>query len=299
MKFINSILFTFLLSTSISFGQETNDALYINMPDGQVIEYNVEHIDSITFKRSAITNEESTSGTNTNLGAAISWIDDDFLIEDYDIYQNAHDWCIENDIRHDFAYIPGWSSSRLATAKSWEEEGFTFLMHPLHSGWYDDATHTHDIVEVRRNLIKCIREFQTNFASSRRTILVFPGSSDTYQDNIDFVSNYVDAAVSATRIGTNSGNEIKKYRIKRFSLLLRDGYPKSKLKELIKTAVDNGDWIILYTHLWSYKNTDVVDETTNSLANLLEIVEYANSLCPIRPTEVIWEERKAMYNIVK
>ena len=41
--------------------------------------------------------------------------------------------------------------------------------------------------------------------------------------------------------------------------------------------------------------SDVVDETTNSLANLLEIVEYANSLCPIRPVEVVWRERKEMY----
>ena len=41
---------------------------------------------------------------------------------------------------------------------------------------------------------------------------------------------------------------------------------------------------------------DTVDETTDSWANIKEIAEYANSLCRIRPTEVVWNERKLMYN---
>ena len=71
---------------------------------------------------------------------------------------------------------------------------------------------------------------------------------------------------------------------------------KTQLKNLIKQYVDNGDWVILYTHLYNHQNTDIVDETTNSVANLMEIVEYANSLCPLRSTESIWDERKLLYD---
>lgn len=278
-----------------TYAQEVCDTIYINMPDGSVAKYNVEDVDSITFNPHTLSATPSQPETTINQGAAMCWIDDDFLVEDYDIYQDLHDWCIEKEIRLDFAYIPTTSTSRLNTAQLWEEEGFTFVMHPLHNGWYNDSKYTHDIKIARKHFIQCSRLFMNNFASSNRSVLVYPGSSDKYQDNIDFVKNYVDCAFSATKIGTNPGNQIDRYAIKRFALLIRNGYPKSRLKELIKQAVDNGDWIILYTHVYDYENTDVVDETTNSLANLLEIVEYANSLCPIRPVEAVWRERKEMY----
>lgn len=289
------LLFSVLANFAV--GQQTCDTLYINMPDGSVAKYNVEDVDSITFNPHTLSATPSEPETTINQGAAMCWIDDDFLVENYDIYQELHDWCIEKNIRLDFALIPpSWSpSTRMTRAKQYEEEGFTFVMHPSHDGWYSDSNYTHDVVKMKQKFIQCMREFQTNIVSSRKQVLVWPGRSDQYQDNIDFVRNYVDCAFSATKIGTNTGNQIDRYSIKRFSLLIRNGYPKSKLKELIKEAVDRGDWIILYTHVYDYENTDVVDETTNSLANLLEIVEYANSLCPIRPVEAVWRERKEMY----
>lgn len=292
------LFLTICLSVTAVFAQEVCDTLYINMLDGNVAKYNVENIDSITFTPHALeTAPQQPDASTENLGAAICWIDDDFLVDAHDIYKRLHDWCIEKDIRLDFALIPpAWSpSTRMTTAKQYEEEGFTFVMHPSHDGWYDDSQYTHDIVKVKSKFIQCMREFQNNIVSSRKQVLVWPGRSDHYQDNIDFVKNYVDCAFSATKIGTNTGNKIDRYSIKRFSLLIRNGYPKSKLKELIKEAVDRGDWIILYTHIYDYENTDVVDETTNSFANLMEIVEYANSLCPIRPVEAVWRERKEMY----
>ena len=290
-------LFTFLLlifGLNVCTGQEVYDTLYINMANGATTKLHIENIDSLTFAPSILTTPDDDPPVIQN-SAALCWIDDDFRIEEFDVYEVLHDWCIDKNIRIDFAYTPGWSKTRLETAKLWEEEGFTFVMHPKHDGWYEDKTHVHDINMMRQHLVQCIREFQTNFASSRRTLLVFPGSSDSYPENIEIAKNYVECGVSATQIGSNSGTQLNKFRIKRFSLLIRNGYPKSRLKELIKQHIDNGDWLILYTHMYSYENTDVVDETTNSIANLFEMVEYANSLCPIRPAEVIWKERKSMY----
>ena len=295
-KIFFSLVFSILANFAI--GQQACDTLYINMPDGSVAKYNVENIDSITFTPHALeTAPQQPDAPQKNQGAAMCWIDDDFLVDAHDIYQDLREWCIEKNIRLDFALIPpSWTpSTRMTKAKEYEEDGFTFVMHPSHDGWYSDSYYTHDVVKMKQKLIQCMREFQTNIVSSRKQVLVWPGKSDQYPENIDFVKNYVDCAFSATKIGTNPGNKIDRYSIKRFSLLIRNGYPKSRLKELIKQAVDNGDWIILYTHIYDYENTDVVDETTNSLANLLEIVEYANSLCPIRPVEAVWRERKEMY----
>ena len=292
-------LFTLLASTS--FGQEVYDTLYINMTDG-VSKINIEEIDSITFTPAAATVAPENGTVVTKNKAAICWIDDDFLVKDNSgnmrpIYETVHDWCIEKDIRFDFAYIPGGIS--MSVAQTWEEEGFNFLMHPFHDGWYNYGTQKHDITTVRKSFIKCMRVFQQYFASAKRRILVWPGSSNSYPENVEFISQYVECAITATTIGSNPGTENDRYQLKRLSLMLGskgNNMTKTQLKNLIKQYVDNGDWVILYTHLYNHENTDVVDETTNSVANLMEIVEYANSLCPLRSTESIWDERKLLYD---
>ena len=232
---------------------------------------------------------------------SVSWIDDDFAILDPNsgemrsIYQSIHDWCIEKNIRYDFGYIPDSSEKRLTIAKLWEAEGFNFLMHPTHSGWYEYTDNTHDIEKVKKSLIECIRFFKDNFVSNHN-ILVYPGSSNKFEDNVHYIKQYVECGITATDIGTNHGTENDKYQLKRLSLLLNAVKTKTKVKELIKQYIDNGDWVILYSHLYNHADSDIVDETTNSKANLLEIVEYANSLCAIRSSESIWGERKFMFN---
>lgn len=72
---------------------------------------------------------------------------------------------------------------------------------------------------------------------------------------------------------------------------------KSEIKQYIKEGVENGDWIILGSHIYHFTVSDKVDETSMTTANLYEILEYADSLCKIRATETVWKERKFMFDI--
>ena len=234
--------------------------------------------------------------------AAISWIDDDFHVLDaannevLSIYKKVHDFCIEKNIRYDFACSPFVNDITLSLAKEWEEEGFNFLMHPEHEGWYTDYGNVHDIYKVRKAFVRCMRFFKDNFIA-KRNILIYPGSSNSYEDNVDYIRRYVECAITASDVGSNHAVENDRYQLKRMTIYISETRPKSRIKENIRRAVENGDWVILYTHLYNHEATDVVDETTNSFANLKEIVEYANTLCRIRPSEEIWRERKMMYNL--
>ena len=242
---------------------------------------------------------------------ALSWIDDDFQIFVGDhgeggevvmpFYQGIHDWMIEKGIRMDFAYIPSSNEARMKLLHEWENENFRFLLHPSHTGWYAEYGNEHNAAEVRRSLVECIRHFKENNILTDCKILVWPGSSHKFEENLNIVKNYIDCALTAIGTGTNQGLVDDRYHIQRYALSLSATKTKTQVKAYIKEALERGDWVVLYTHLYneSFVATDVLDETTNSLANIKEIVEYANSICPMRSTEEIWNERKFIYDYVK
>ena len=270
------------------------------MTDG-VSKIHIEQIDSITFLPSmaAVVPDNNTQINNNK--AAICWIDDDFAIignnyKNLPIYREVHRWLMEKDIRLDFATPTFSSQTTIDSIKAWEEDGFYFLMHPTHDGWYDYNTTKHDIARVRSHFIKNMRFFQEHIASARRRILVYPGNSNTYPANVEFIKQHVECAITTKR-GTNPGAQNDRYQLKRITMQLSATHTKSQVKEYIRQGVENGDWIILYTHIYSFEISDVLDETTNSLANLYEIVEYANSLSPLRSTESIWSERRKLYGL--
>ena len=97
--------------------------------------------------------------------------------------------------------------------------------------------------------------------------------------------------------GTNHRAENNRYSLRRLSLeCLSKGYfNKTEFKQYIKNAVDNGDWIILGSHMASVEVSDVPDETSYNTANVFEIIQYADSLCHIRHTADVWNERKHLW----
>ena len=44
-------------------------------------------------------------------------------------------------------------------------------------------------------------------------------------------------------------------------------------------------------------HSGIIDETTMSFANLVEIIQYANNLCTIKPISEIYRKRKAMLDL--
>ncbi len=218
-----------------------------------------------------------------------------------------HDYCVENNIYCDFALVPfSYPASayepkaRVDTVASWDRQGFGFLCHPVHSyGWYDyDSSHPHDASQIESSIVDCYKAFELYGIEAPR-ILVWPGNSYTFEDNLPIVKQYYDCAIISSYNKTNHLAENDRYNLSRLSFEgLKKGYfTKSEMKQIIKEAVDNGDWIIFASHFNDITINDEPDETSYSTANVLEILTYANSLCSIRHTADVWNERKALWSI--
>jgi len=243
---------------------------------------------------------------------AISWIDDDFIgvANDGTIseeYQVVHDYCLENNIALDFAYIPTSASAKIyipepkvAVARQWQSEGFGFLMHPYHNqGWFNvDANNPHDATKIEASIIECYEDFEI-YRLNTPKILVWPGNSNIFEDNLEIVKDYYDCAIRSSYNEVNHGSNNDRYQLARlsFQALSKGILTKTQFKQRIKDAVENGDWIIFASHIYEIEVSDVPDETSYNTANVFELLEYANSLCTMRHTEDIWNERKPMWEL--
>ena len=237
---------------------------------------------------------------------AISWVDDDFTGVDANgnisaEYSAVHDWCVLNDIKCDFAIIPDAPLSvvgkKIDVAKSWEEENFHFLFHPVHSeGWYNygpDAPH--NVESVKKSIVTGLRQLREYGLICPSDILVWPGNSHTFADNVEVVKDYMDMAISVTP-GVNHAADNSRYNIARVGLeRLGKDQTVDDIKKIIDRAVERGDWLIFYTHIHSIAIADSVTERGYTTANVFEIVKYANDKVRLRPTEAIWRERRIMW----
>lgn len=241
---------------------------------------------------------------------AISWIDDDFAAFDKQgkltpVYQKLHDFCIAKGIYGDLVLRPfsspadAWIPTGMVDiCKQWQSEGFEFLYHPNHSeGWYDrDAQHPHDASKIEASALDCIKAFKL-YGLNAPSILVWPGNSAEFPDNMPIVKKLFECAVAATYNLINHNSDNDRHSLKRLSFesLSRGWLTKTQMKKRIKDAIDNGDWVILGSHFNSISDSETPDETSYNIANVLEILEYAHSLCPIRHTSDVWNQRKPMW----
>lgn len=237
--------------------------------------------------------------------AAISWIDDDFIYgaDTKDVYDTVLDWCLQKQIIPDIAYIPNPNSTitdeRVIKVKEREAQGFRILMHPYHPGWYKDpnGNFIRNEALIWENMLDCIRKFK-DFGLNQIPIIVYPGSSGEDLRTQSIVSNYVECGICWNNKGdTNHLTENNRYHLKRLNIQLSATNTKSEIKQFIKNAVENGDWIILGSHIYHFEISDKLDETSMTTANLFEILEYADSLCKLRSSYTIWKEKKFMFEI--
>lgn len=238
---------------------------------------------------------------------AISWVDDDFLYTNpanTAVYDAVHAWCLANNVRGDIAFIPSAEGNaqmalKVDTLKHWEQQGFNVLMHPIHSGWYNDpfGHFTVNYNNVHNQLTECIADF-SRFGFSSTNIVIYPGSSGQDPQVREIVRNFVDLGICWNNDRpSNHLTENGRYQLKRLNIQMTANNTKTQIKEAIREAVENGDWIILGCHVYQFEVSDVLDETSKTTANLFEILEYANSLCRIRPVSAVWNERRIMFDI--
>lgn len=88
-----------------------------------------------------------------------------------------------------------------------------------------------------------------------------------------------------------------KYKLERYFIRISASNTKTQIKAIIDEAVEKGAWLILGTHGYDFNDSGTIDETTPSLANLKEIIEYANSKINIKPIGEIYRFRKSMLDL--
>lgn len=240
---------------------------------------------------------------------AVSYIDDDFIGVDNEgrvskIYKRVHDFCREKRIAMDFALINSpqephsWvPEGKVNVIRQWYKEGFGFLYHPIHSqGWYNySPTEPHDVKKVEQSIILAKQCFEF-YGLHDPMILVWPGDSNKWNENVEIAKKHFDCGIIASYTGSNHAADNERFQLQRLSLQsIGNGMTKTMFKQKVKKMIENGDWVILGSHIYDLVETDVPDEYTFSTANYFEILEYVNSLCTIRHTEDVWKERQILW----
>ena len=251
--------------------------------------------------------------------AAISWIDDDF---DTDTEERKNKLIIlkkmveDNGIDMDIALIPDATytntertdiknvfikEERLTLAKEFEMSGIQMLTHPVHYGLYGNVIK--DEKYVKKNLYLSQQAlFNNGFLGYN--ILVYPGSSIGTAGVYDTAKKYYDVGImpGGNKEIVNIGANQDRYRLVRFSLdSISETNSVTKIKKDIDECISKNGWIIFITHVWVHTGdgTEPVDDTSNSLSNVFEIIKYANSKVKLRHTQEVWRERKILWEYYK
>lgn len=242
---------------------------------------------------------------------AISWVDDDFNLTSV---PNIKSICDEVGCKCDFALVPtstggnnldysatySISEEAVTLAKSYELEGFHIEMHPPHYGWYPSDSMGGEYSGrswVENSLVKTIRSFNDNGILSSNC-LVYPGSSGVNDEVIKMAANWIDYGINAGSGNLYNNGICNKYSLSRKFIDLSSSNNKQYYKDLIDDAVSNNSWLILGTHGHQFSG-DTVDDTSNSLANLKEIIQYANDKCSITSVREEFNYRKPMLDLYK
>ena len=240
--------------------------------------------------------------------AAISWVDDDFNLTSVPKIKAI---CDEVGCKIDFGLVPtytkgtgdyptdsvySFTEEQLELIKQYELEGFHMQIHPVHRGWYESASAGtyQGRAWTEQSLVKTIRLFKENNILNDSCI-IYPGSSPTFQDTVDMVKTWLEFGVMAG--GKYNMGICNKYKLARYFVNISSSQTKTQIKTVIDEAVKNGAWLILGTHGHQFNDSGTIDETTPSLANLQEIIDYANSKIPIKPIGEVFRKRKPMLDL--
>lgn len=250
--------------------------------------------------------EEYVAKFNT---PAISWVDDDFRLTSV---PNIKAICDEISCKCDFGVIPtytegsgdypidsvySFTEEQLELIKQYELEGFHMQIHPVHKGWYESASAGtyQGRAWVEQSLVKCIRLFnQDNILND--SCIIYPGGSGTNNEVVGMVKNWLDMGINAGSSQYYNDGVCNRFSLNRLFIDFTR-HQKSWYKSIIDESIEKGAWLIFGTHGHSFDDSGTVDETTMSLANLKEIIQYANNKCPIKPISQVYRERKPMLDL--
>lgn len=205
-------------------------------------------------------------------------IDDDFNPDRVDDLYNI---CEYLGINCDFALIPyediGLVDAVKERVEPYVTAGYEFLVHPWHLYWYDDNLYNKfvDVKHCEESLVNSINTFNTTRGLEKCSYcLVYPGNSSEREEVREMCTKYVWMAItSGGHYNTDLSNP---YYMQRLAIDMNLG--KDNLKNRIRTAVEKNAWIILGMHISSFALDDTVDDCSWTTGNLIDILEYAQSL---------------------
>ena len=250
---------------------------------------------------------------------AISWIDDDFDTYSAERLKKLNilkSWAIKNNIKPDIALIPDvtytdaqrtdiesvyFNNERLALAMEFEYSGLHMLTHPIHYGIYGDVIKGDEY--IRKDLFLS-RKALLDAGFPGCDIFVYAGSSAGTPAVAEAAKAYYDVGIMPGGNASNVNLPTKqdRYKLVRFSLDdISETNTVSQIKQQIDKCIATGGWIIFITHVWLHTGdgTEPVDETSNSLSNVFNIIQYANQKVRIRPTQEVWREKKILWEYYK
>lgn len=218
-----------------------------------------------------------------------SLIDDDFAVPaKCEILANI---CEDLGIRCTYALIPTYDSTHYNPSLSDDkkakvvelmERGHEFVMHPNHQLFYGaDGTTQGTPAECEKNLVQTRRFFDENNILNGSEYLVWPGNSGLRDELIPMAQRQVKLAIhSGAKYGVyiNTADNFNRYQMLRESLFRSESMDKALVKSQIDTFASGGKgWCIFVMHSHWLTNDNIVDNTSNTFANLREILEYALS----------------------
>lgn len=294
----------------------------LSIKNGNIIskKFNSNDVNTLALRVSEI--ERKSDGYDSLIARstpAISWIDDDFSTDSVERLNKLNilkSWAIENNIKPDIALIPDvtytdaqrtdiesvyFDNERLALAKEFEYSGIHMLTHPIHYGIYGDVIK--DGHYIRKNLFLS-RKALLDAGFPGCDIFVYAGSSAGVADVVEAAKAYYDVAImpGGNKANVNLPTKQDRYKLVRFSLDdISETNTVSQIKQRIDECIATGGWIIFITHVWLHTGdgTEAVDETSNSLANVFDIIKYANQQVTLRPTQEVWREKKVLWEYYK
>lgn len=179
-------------------------------------------------------------------------------------------------------YTPSLPTATLEKIQDFQENGFSFAMHPNHHLFYMDEG-SGVVTECEKCLVRLKQFFDENHILGGSRILVWPGDSDTQNNErlLPIAKRNVDIAVHAGLYGGQFYNTVVRFTSSRYQLrrmpLDFGFYTKTQMKAKIDEFVASGGGLMIFTsHVWQFVNDEsTVDETTPSWANFTEVLTYA------------------------
>lgn len=231
-----------------------------------------------------------------NLPANFSWIDDDFNTTN-GVF-NALKIADDLDIKINFAAVPDgdykvslFSYEKQKIIDSLLSKGHKIIMHPNHKLWY--GKNKGSIEEISNDLHNSIEHYRM---LDKNVFLAYPGSSLKDPRIIKLISGNCTIGFAPTGFIFSSPNN--KYLRERLFINLSDNMSKQYYKDKIDEMLSKDKWVILATHSHDWTESNIIDETTMSTANLKDILTYCKTKADFVTINEYYSNNKPLLDIL-